>query len=258
MEMTELFLNAALLTLCYMSFMFILALIKKDNSIVDVAWGLGFILLAWYTLIVTGSYELRQIIVTALVTIWGLRLAIRIYLRNRGKGEDFRYKKWREDWGRYWVIRSYLQVFLLQGVFMLLIASAFIIINGTAEGGFSIFDAIGLAVWLTGFSFEAIADYQLDKFLAEKKNRGKILGSGLWQYSRHPNYFGEVVQWWGIFIIAISVSNGWFGIISPLVITFLIIKVSGIPILEKSMADNPSFKDYKAKTSIFFPLPPKS
>lgn len=257
METGELFLEAALVTLSYMSFMFILALIKKDNSIVDVAWGLGFILLAFYTLIAVGNYEARQIIVTALVTIWGLRLAVRIFIRNRGKGEDFRYKKWRADWGKYWVIRSYLQVFLLQGVMMMLIASAFIIINSSSEGGLGVLDALGILIWLTGFAFEAVSDYQLDKFKADEQSKGKILDTGLWRYSRHPNYFGEVVQWWGIFIMALMVEGGWAGIISPFVITFLILKISGIPILEKAMSENPAFKAYKAKTSVFFPLPPK-
>jgi steroid 5-alpha reductase family enzyme len=233
--------------------MFILALIRKDNSIADIIWGLGFIIVALTILIINGEYAVHQLLVTVLVVLWGFRLSVRIFIRNRGKGEDFRYKKWRKDWGRYWIIRSYFQVFIVQGLMMFLIAIPFIIINSDGGNGLNWLDALGATVWFIGFVFETIGDYQLDSFINNPLNKGKVLDTGLWRYSRHPNYFGEVVQWWGIFIIAIAVPYGWIGIIGPLTITVLILKISGIPLLEKTMSKNPAYLLYKKRTSIFIP-----
>ena len=257
MELAEAVWISALVIFLYMTLMFLIALARKDNSVVDIAWGIGFIVVALSTLFTGGDFLVRQLLVALLVLIWGLRLAIRIYLRNRGKSEDFRYKKWRKDWGRYWVIRSYLQVFLFQGVILMLISLPVIIIN--ADGGSELYwlDGIGVFIWLAGFLFETIGDYQLDSFFKNPSNRGKILDTGLWRYSRHPNYFGEVVQWWGILVIALAVPYGWIGVIGPLTITFLILKVSGVPLLERSMSKNPAYQAYKERTSVFIPLPPK-
>jgi steroid 5-alpha reductase family enzyme len=140
---------------------------------------------------------------------------------------------------------------------MFFIAIPFIIINSNDGNGLSWLDALGVTVWLVGFLFETIGDYQLDSFFKNPSNKGKILNTGLWRFSRHPNYFGEVVQWWGIFIIALVVPQGWLGIIGPLTITILIIKISGIPLLEKAMSQNPNYQMYKEKTSVFIPLPPR-
>ena len=241
----------------FMTLVFLLALVRRDNSIVDVAWGLGFISVAFTTLFLSEEHSALKWFVNLLVVTWGMRLAIRIFLRNRGKGEDFRYKKWRQDWGKNWVLKSYLRVFLVQGFFMLLISLPVIIVNASTDGVFGLLAVIGGLVWLTGFFFEVIGDYQLDDFVKDPANKGKVLDSGLWRYSRHPNYFGEVVQWWGIFIIGLGVAYGWLGIISPLTITLLILKVSGIPLLEKTLSKNPAYLEYQKRTSSFIPLPPK-
>jgi steroid 5-alpha reductase family enzyme len=241
----------------YMSLLFVIALIRKRNDIADVGWGLGFILVDLVSLWLSGVVTPRKTLLLVLVVLWGLRLAVHIGMRNRGKKEDYRYKQWREDWGDTWVLRSYLQVFLLQGVFMLLITVPLVIANTYDAGRLGLLDVVGVLVWGIGFFFEAVGDYQLTQFLRDPANRGKIMRYGLWQYTRHPNYFGEVTQWWGVFLIVLSVANGWMGIIGPLTITTLILKISGIPMLEKPFEGKPEWEDYKKRTSVFFPMPPR-
>lgn len=243
-----------------MHFAFILAIFLKNNSIVDIFWGLGFALVAIVTYVTASEFNLRMAIATVLVCTWGFRLVLHIYLRNRGKGEDFRYKAWRESWGKYFYIRSYLQIFILQGVLMLIVSSGIILIN-TYSGLFrlNIIDLIGIGIWIIGFSFEAIGDYQLTQFVARKKQgefkKNAIMTTGLWKYSRHPNYFGEATLWWGIFLIALSVSYGYLALISPLLIDFLLLKVSGVPMLEKKYENNKEFQKYKKVTRALIPLP---
>jgi steroid 5-alpha reductase family enzyme len=137
---------------------------------------------------------------------------------------------------------------------MILVSSPIIFIN-TFPSKFVFLDLLGILIWTFGFFFESVGDFQLSRFIKSKK--GGIMKSGLWKYTRHPNYFGEVIQWWGIWLIALSVSYGWVSVIGPLLITFLILKVSGIPLLEKKMEENDEFREYKKNTSMFFPLPPK-
>lgn len=246
----------ALVLLGYMSFWFIISIIKKRNDITDIAWGLGFVLIAWLSFYLSGC-SFRALIVNCLVTIWGLRLAWHIYNRNKDKPEDSRYLEWRKTW-KYFYLRSYLQVFLLQGLFLYLISLPVMFINYLVSGGFGILEVVGLFVWTIGFYFESIGDKQLKEFISNPANKGKLMDRGLWRYSRHPNYFGEITQWWGIFIIALSVPKSFVTIISPLTITILILFVSGIPLLEKKYAGRHDFEEYKKRTSIFFPLPPRS
>lgn len=241
----------------YMTVVFLIAILAKDNSIVDVGWGPGFILVAVVTFFLRPGSEARHVLITLLVLIWGLRLATHIFLRNRGRGEDFRYAKWRKDWGRWFIPRSFFQVFMLQGIFMLLISSPTILVNRSRERGLTMLDALGGLVWLTGFLFEAVGDYQLKRFKQKPESRGKIMAAGLWKYTRHPNYFGEAVLWWGIWLVALSVDSGWAAIISPLTISFLLLKVSGVAMLEKKYAGNEEFAAYARRTSPFFPWFPK-
>lgn len=245
----------AVTLLCYMTLWFIVSVIKKRNDIADIAWGMGFVLMAWLSFIISG-FSLKALIVNALVTVWGVRLAIHIYIRNKDKPEDSRYLEWRKTWKNFF-LRSYLQVFLLQGIFLFLISLPIIYINHSVSDSFGILEVAGLIIWGTGFYFETTGDKQLKDFMANPVNKGKLMDRGLWQYSRHPNYFGEVILWWGIFIIAISAPDSWFTIIGPMTITILILFVSGIPLLEKKYAGRPDFEKYKKQTSVFFPLPPK-
>jgi steroid 5-alpha reductase family enzyme len=251
------FLTLGLVLFVYMSFWFIVSLVKKRNDIADVAWGLGFVLLAWVSFFLVGHSSFRGLIICILVSIWGLRLAWHIYNRNKGKMEDYRYLAWRKEWGKWFYIRSYLQVYILQGVLLFLIVLPVLIINKNIGQDINILDIFGILVWIVGFSFESIGDKQLSKFISNPVNKGKIMQNGLWKYTRHPNYFGEVTQWWGIWFVALSVPFGLLSIIGPITINILILKVSGIPLLEKKMEESPEFAKYKKRTSKFIPLPPK-
>lgn len=253
MQILDSFLLAAAVIFVYMNVLFIIAVVRRDNSVADIAWGIGFIVAAASVLARYGDWEPRQVIATLLVTVWGLRLAIRIFLRNRGRGEDIRYRKWRENWGKFFLIRSYFQVFMLQGFILLINLSPVIIINTFSRRDLTWTDAAGMAVWCVGFFFEAAGDYQLDQFIADPDNRGKIMDRKLWRYTRHPNYFGEVTMWWALFIMALAVPWGLAGIIGPLVITVMILFVSGVPMTEKLMENDPAFQEYRKRTSVFFP-----
>ncbi len=245
----------ALVLLVYMTCWFIISIIQKRNDIADIAWGLGFVLVAWLSFYLSG-FSQKGLLVNGLVTIWGLRLAWHIYKRNRNKPEDSRYLEWRKTWN-YFYLRSYSQVFLLQGIFLYLISLPVIFINYNASSNFGFLEIIGLLVWGIGFYFESKGDAELKEFISNPVNKGKLMDKGLWKYSRHPNYFGEVTQWWGIFVIALSISGSLFTIIGPLTITTLILFVSGVPLLEKKYDGRPDWEEYKKRTSVFIPLPPK-
>lgn len=233
------------------------SLIRRRNDVADSAWGLGFVLLAWVSLAISGSITGRGLLVSALVSIWGLRLAWHISARNQNKGEDARYLVWRRQWGKWFYLRSYGQVYLFQGVLIFIISLPVLFVNRVSGPALGWLDLLGAAVWLIGFIFEAVGDAQLARFIKDPTNKGRLMQSGLWRFTRHPNYFGEVTQWWGIWLIALAVPNGLISIIGPLTITFLILKVSGISMLEKQMAKKPEFADYKRRTSIFIPWPPR-
>lgn len=248
------YLTLILVLFAYMSLWFVVSLIKKRNDVADVAWGLGFVFITWTSFFLSGDSGMRGLLVGILVSIWGLRLAWHIHARNKGKAEDYRYLAWRKQWGNWFYPRSYVQVYLLQGMFLFLIIMPVLLINKSAGTHLSILDMLGGAVWLFGFYFESVGDAQLARFIKNPDNKGKLMQGGLWAYTRHPNYFGEATQWWGIWLIALSVPSGVFAIIGPLTITFLILKVSGIPMLEKKLADHPDFAEYKRSVSMFFPL----
>ena len=249
--------GTALVILVYMTLAFLLALSRKRNDLADVAWGLGFIVVAITADWMGGLITLAQIVILILVIAWGVRLARHVYRRNRGKPEDFRYARWRQEWGRHVVIRSYLQVFLLQGVFMWLVSFPIMVAAAGGEIGVGWVIA-GAIVWLMGFTFESVGDAQLASFRSDPANKGHIITTGLWRYSRHPNYFGEVVQWWGIWLIALGAPWGWLGVIGPTAITLLILFVSGVPMLEQHFAGRPEWEEYKQRTSIFVPWFPRT
>ena len=256
--MAQYFLYVGAAVFLYMVLMFLIALVKKDNSIVDIAWGGGFIVVSILTFFLDGEITLRSLIVTCLVVVWGSRLAVYIYIRHRGKGEDFRYARWRNEWGKWFILRSFFQIFLLQGLLLMIISYSVILVNNSSKEGLGILDYIGVLVWLIGFFFEAVGDYQLSRFKRKPENKGKIMTEGLWRFTRHPNYFGEAVMWWGIFLITLSVRYGWTAVISPLVITFLLLRVSGVILLEKKYKKNEEYAEYARRTNAFLPGPPKN
>lgn len=243
----------------YMTIIWLISLALTDASIVDIFWGMGFAVVnvAYYFL--ADGYPLRKIIITVLVVVWGLRLSGHIFQRNWGKGEDFRYQAWRTQYGKhYWWI-SFFQVFMLQGVILWVVSLPLLAAqSGATPAHLTLLDAAGIALWSIGVVFETVGDWQLSRFKANPANKGKVLDTGLWAYTRHPNYFGDAVVWWGFFGLACSVPYGWLTIISPLVMNFLLVRVSGVAMLEKSLVDaKPQYKDYIENTPAFFPWFPK-
>lgn len=254
--MGTVFIHAVLIILVYATMWYGIALYKKRNDVADIAWGPGYILICGY-LFITQSWSPVSFLLYILVTLWGSRLALHIYSRNKNKTEDFRYRQWREEWGSSFYWRSYLQVFLLQGFILLVIISPVMFTAVNAPASWNIFTVIGLCCWLVGFYFQSVADQQLAVFLKQRKDKDEIMQTGLWKYSRHPNYFGELLMWWGIFIVAVPLPRGIFFIVSPLTITLLLLFVSGIPLLEKKYEGNKRFQAYKKRTSALVPMPPK-
>jgi len=242
----------------YMTAIYLIAQLKSDYSTVDIAWGPGFVLVASLSLVLAPETTARGIIAAILVGLWGLRLGYHIMRRNWGKPEDFRYKKMREGWNGPVYLISYFRIFLLQGVLMLVISYPLILINFLPKEGIGVLDYLGIFVWLVGFGFEVVGDYQLADFINNRKSEeNRIMTEGLWKYTRHPNYFGEALLWWGIYLLTIPVSFGWAGIVSPIAIGYLLLFVSGVPPLEKRYSDDEDYQKYAERTNKFFPWFPK-
>jgi steroid 5-alpha reductase family enzyme len=257
MTMATVFESAALLLLAYMSCMYVIGLVAKDNSLIDIAYGPAFVVASWGAWLFGGTAEFRPLLLLTLVTLWGVRLGLHIGLRHRGKGEDFRYQAFREAWGKTIVWRSFLQIYLLQGAVVFVVALPILLTIARPGSGPLWTDFLGILLFGLGFFFEAVGDWQLTRFKKDPANRGRTIEEGLWRYTRHPNYFGEAVLWWGIFMIGLGSPIGFWGLISPLTICFLLLKVSGIPMLEAKYIGNPQFEAYKARTNAFFPWFPK-
>lgn len=243
--------------LLFETFWFLFAWARGRNDVADVAWGFGFVVVAGVSLAMGDANAPRGLLVSALVLAWGARLALHIHARNAKRGEDPRYRQWREAWGRWFLLRSFFQIYVLQGTLLVIVAIPIIFANTSAETSWTIMDGLGLSVWLFGFIFESVGDWQLLKFMRNPANKGKLMTTGLWRFTRHPNYFGEVTLWWGVWLIVCAIPNGWMTLVGPLTITFLILKVSGIPMLEQHYAGRADFEAYKRSTSIFLPLPPR-
>ncbi|TVR76570.1 MAG: DUF1295 domain-containing protein, partial [Chitinophagaceae bacterium] len=245
--------QAAQIIFVYMCLFFLLAQFLKDNSIVDIGWGIGFLITTSLLIFMHQLISIPLLLLLLIISIWAVRLSTHIFVRNKGKGEDYRYAQWRKDWGKWIYIRGFLQVFMLQGFFMWVILFPVLTVIYSEISTFSFWHAAGLLIWITGFYFEAIGDYQLLKFKKNPDNKGKIMTTGLWKYTRHPNYFGECVMWWGIFIYSIPSGYLLLTIISPLVLTWLLLKVSGVAMLERKYKGNPAFEAYAKRTPAFFP-----
>lgn len=259
MSYLEIYFSGLLIVVIFMTLLWLVSVFLKNASIVDPFWGLGFVIAGVFYFYNTDGLEIRKLIVLALLTIWGLRLSIYLGLRNLGKAEDFRYQQFRKDYGekRYWWI-SFFQVFLLQGVLLWLISSPLLSAQFYSGGSdLNYVDYVAIVIWIIGFSFEAGGDYQLARFKSNPNNKGKVLNTGFWKYTRHPNYFGDASVWWayGLFSVA---SGSYLPLLSSLLMTLLIVKVSGVSLLEKTLKNTkPQYKDYVEKTSAFFPWFPK-
>lgn len=244
------------MVLLYFLGFFIVGTKIKNNSIVDIGWGAGFVVTALAALIISQNVDTVGLLLLV-VAIWGLRLTYHIFKRNHGKPEDFRYVKMRNDWGKTVVWRAFLQVYMLQALFMMVVSSGFVMamaINGKTLNALTL---VGLLIWCLGFYFEAVGDYQLEVFKRDSANKGKIIQSGLWQYTRHPNYFGEATMWWGISVMAFGATYSPWVFLSAAVINYLLVNVSGVPLLERKYQDNPEFQAYAKVTNKFIPGPRK-
>jgi len=260
---------------------FPITVIWKDNSLVDLGWALGFVSMAWISYIVNGVMNdnwlsARQLTITILVTIWGIRLITYIIIRKViRKTEDKRFVQYRENWKTNFYLKSFLVIFLPQIFLVYIIGSPVVFANSINDSTTIstlgiILLVIGAVTWFEGFFFETVGDAQLLMFRKNPENQGKTLNKGVWKFSRHPNYFGETTQWWGIFIIAISfafedlsnatqIAVGWVTILGPILLTFILLKFSGIPTLEKEgmLKGREGYKEYLATTSSFIPWFPK-
>jgi steroid 5-alpha reductase family enzyme len=249
----------ALAILAYMTILWIASLILKNASIVDIFWGPGFVLANWvYFALTPDGFPGRKWLIGVLVTVWGLRLGLYILYRNWGKPEDFRYQKWREENGAKWWWYSFFKVFLLQGFLMWVVSAPLLAAQiSTAPARLTVLDYLAIPVWAIGFFFEAVGDLQMARFKADPANRGKVLNTGVWHYTRHPNYFGDATQWWAYYLIALA-GGGYWTIFSPLIMTILLLRVSGVALLEKTLKETkPQYKEYIETTSAFVPWFPR-
>lgn len=250
---------AALVVLSLITLLWVASLFLKDASIIDIFWGTGFVILVWlYFTLTPEGFTGRKFLIALLTTVWGLRLSVHLAVRNLGKGEDFRYRRWRDAAGSGWWWQSYFKVFVLQGALMWLISIPLLAaqISPTPER-FTILDYAGAFLWGIGFCFEAVGDWQLARFRMKPENRDKTYDQGLWRYTRHPNYFGDALLWWGYYIIAFA-GGGYWTLISPLVMTFLLWRVSGVRMLERTLVKTkPGYERYIRNTNAFFPWFPR-
>ncbi len=238
----------------------IFALRFKRNDIADAIWGIGFPLTAlgaiWFASPALGPVEY---LILVLVSIWAVRISLYVGLRYWRKGhEDVRYAKWRREWGKTAVWRSYLQVWLLQPAILYLIALCYLSALASGPRNFDFLIWVGVGLWVIGFFFEVVSDAQLKRFQSDPSNKGRVLDRGLWAWSRHPNYFGESLLWWGIWLMCFDSETWWWTVISPITITFLVTYVSGVAMLETFMAGRPGWEEYKSRVPVFFPWFPKS
>lgn len=262
MESIALYITSLIIVLGITSALFFIAQFKKDNSIIDIAYGITFIVVAYmlaFKKLKTDTLASASIIILFLISIWGVRLAYRIYMKNRGKGEDPRYQAWRLDWfkrgARYYFARAYLQIFILQGIIISVVLLPLTLTLVTTAPSNKLL-LLGVVLWTIGFIFEVVGDKQLDTFIKDKNKKSSIMTTGLWKYTRHPNYFGESTMWFGIACVAVSSGVSYIAFLSPFLITYLLLFVSGIPMLEKKWRGVPEWEVYKAKTSAFIPSPP--
>lgn len=237
----------------YMSVVFILSRFLKDNSIVDIAWGMGFIFTSSVLLILKNPGIIGTGIYFMLIC-WGFRLSLHIFFRNRKRPEDFRYAKWREEWGAREAVIAFFKVYMLQGLVMVMMLFPLYFSFTGEKYKPGIIQVAGILLFMTGFFIETISDHQLFRFRENKHNRDKLMTGGLWKFSRHPNYFGESVLWWGIWLFSITHPFSVAGIISPLLITLLVRFVSGVPMLEEKYRHRRDFIEYARKTPVFIPF----
>lgn len=258
--MLNLFLEAFLVIILFQTILWLTSVYLTNASIVDIFWGSIFVIVELYYFFSSVDLFTRKVILLLLVTLWGLRLTIHLAIRNVGKGEDFRYRQFRQKYGpaRYWWV-SFFQVFLLQGIIAMIVSLPLLAVNvNTNFNSLNWLDYAAIILWITGFIFEAVGDYQLVVFKKNENNKGKVLRSGLWKYTRHPNYFGDAVIWWAYGLFAVASGTYWV-LIGSIIMTLLLLKVSGVSLLEKTLKEEkPDYREYIERTSPFLPWFPKN
>ena len=253
----ELMLTVAIVIAAVMIITWVVSLVLRDASVVDPVWPLAFIAVAITALIAGSGDEGRRILIACVVAIWGARLSIHLLVRNAGKEEDFRYAAMRAKRGHRFWLTSLVTVFLLQGL-LVWVVSLPVQLSAIPDRPLGWLAIVGAIMWAIGVVFETIGDTQLMRFKANPGSRGQVLNTGLWRYTRHPDYFGDFLVWWGIFLIAAESGAGAWGVAGPLLMTLLLVKVSGAGLLEKDIAvRRPGYADYVRRTSGFIPRPPK-
>jgi len=256
--MGDVMLASAVAILILMVSTWIVSVIITNASIVDIVWGLGFVVVAWVGRVVGDGNDARQWLLTLLTTLWGLRLAGYLAWRNTGHGEDFRYRSMRKRWGSRFPLVSLLTVFGLQGTLMWIVSLGVQLGQADATPDLGILALIGVVVYAVGLFFEVVGDAQLTKFKADPASAGRVMDRGLWRYTRHPNYFGDACVWWGLALIAAETGGGAWGLIGAAVMSFFLRRVSGVTMLERSLKKRrEGYAEYIARTSPFIPRPPK-
>lgn len=244
----------------FFTIVFFIAQAKDNNGLQDVAWGAGFVVVALFSYFFSNTESLNGTVITIFVILWGGRLTYHLFKRNWNKPEDKRYVAMRKKWkakGKNVTLTAYLNVFMFQMILLLIIVQPVLLANTSIGNGLIWINYIGIVVWIIGYFFEVVGDYQLKKFKENPENKGKLMTEGLWSYTRHPNYFGEATMWWGIFLISLVSIRSLIGIVGPITITYLLLFVSGVPMLEKKYEGREDFEEYKRRTSKFFPMPEK-
>lgn len=251
---------AAFVTIvCLMLATWSVSLLRRDASIVDIAWGLGFVLVAWAAKFVTGASGSGNWLLLLMVTVWGLRLTGYLAKRNLGKGEDFRYRAMRRKHGERFAIVSLYSVFGLQGALMTLVSLPVSLGQRDTDAGAGFIVLLGFVVWAVGLYFEVVGDAQLARFKRDPRNADQIMDEGLWGLTRHPNYFGDSLVWWGLAIVGSSQGAGIWAFLGAAVMTVLLVRVSGAALLDRLLAKRkPGYAEYMARTSGFIPLPRRS
>ena len=249
---------ALVAALAMMTLVWVASLLRRDASIVDVFWGLGFLLAGWVYFLGAEERTLRGTLVLGLTALWALRLSLYILWRNWGQGEDYRYRDMRERHLGTFAVWSLFAIFWFQGLLLWAISMPLFQAQHPGPISLTLLDALGLVLFAVGFAFEAGGDWQLARFKADPANQGRVMDRGFWRFTRHPNYFGDAVVWWGFFCFAAATPGGWWTVFSPVLMTVLLMRVSGVALLEKKLRETkPAYRRYVEETSAFFPWPPR-
>lgn len=255
--MWELYGYAAITVVAIVTVLWIVSVALQDASIIDLFWGPLFVAMAWVLLAIELDHAApKHLLFVFLVTAWGLRLAFHLTARNVGHGEDVRYRAWRSHGGKNWWLKTYYRVYLLQGTIALVVATP-VIACFAGPPRMSIINWIGVAVCIAGMTTEAMSDIQLTRFKAEPSSAGQVMDKGLWYYSRHPNYFGDAVMWWGLGIATFS-GPTWWSLVGPLAMTLVFLNLSQDVIERGLKRRRPDYVYYIERTSAFFPLRPSA